>query len=173
MALEAAYIAFGANLAPETNIEAALRQLASAVRLTAISTVVRTPALARPEQPDYLNGVVAVATDTFPRTLKFSVLRGIEHALGRVRSADKGAARPIDLDLLLYGRLCVKEQGLELPDPDIRRRAFVAGPLLELAPGLTLPDTGESLRALVDEKEVQALCPEMALTQKLRNTLLS
>ncbi len=173
MALETAYIAFGANLDPEKNIEAALNQLATAVRVYAISTVVRTPAVARPEQPDYLNGVVAIETAAFPRALKFSVLRGIEQALGRVRSAVKDAPRPIDLDLLLYGRRCVAEEGLVLPDPDIRRRAFVAGPLLELAPDLTLPDTGEALRAIVDEKEVQALCPEMALTQRLRTNLLA
>lgn len=139
-----AYIGVGANLSPEDNIEAALARLATEVRIVAISTFYRTPAEARPEQPDYLNGVVAVETDLPARELKERVLGAIERRLGRQRSADKYAARPIDLDLLLYGSLSTTSSELRLPSPDIEERAFVAVPLAEIAPDLRVPGSERS-----------------------------
>src|SRR5262249_13926867 len=97
-----AFIGIGSNIDPEKNIRQALRQLAQAVRLTAISTFYREPALERPDEPAFYNGVVAVETDLPPARLKQDLLRKIEADLGRRRSSDKFASRPIDLDLLLY-----------------------------------------------------------------------
>jgi 7,8-dihydro-6-hydroxymethylpterin-pyrophosphokinase len=52
------------------------------------------------------------------------------------------------LDLIVYDGLVVEEPDLRLPDPDIRQRAFVAGPAAELWPDYVLPESGESLRRL-------------------------
>ena len=131
-----AFIALGSNLDPERHIPAALRRLAAAVRLVAVSTFYLSPALGRPEQPDFYNGAVEIETDRPPRELKFAVLREIEAALGRRRSFDKYAAREIDLDLVWYEGLSVHEPDLVLPDPEIAERAFLAVPLAELAPDL-------------------------------------
>jgi 2-amino-4-hydroxy-6-hydroxymethyldihydropteridine diphosphokinase len=144
-----AYIAVGANIEPERNILAALEMLDAAAPVCAVSTFYRTAPIGRPEQPEYLNGVVAVLHDGSARELKYGILRPIEAALGRVRTADKFAARTIDLDVILHGDTVCDEPELRLPDPDLRTRAFIAAPLLEIAPELRLPGSGERLTAPV------------------------
>jgi 2-amino-4-hydroxy-6-hydroxymethyldihydropteridine diphosphokinase len=134
-----AFIAVGSNIRPAENVRAALGRLAKTVRLVAVSTVYETPAEGRPEQPPYYNCVVAVETDVPPETLKRAILRRIESDLGRQRAADRYAARPIDLDLILYGDLAVETEDLTLPDPLILTRPYLAAGLREVAPGLVLP----------------------------------
>jgi len=168
-----AFIGIGSNIDPESNIRAALRRLAAAVRLQAVSTFYREPALDRPQEPDFYNGVVAIDTDLPPAALKWQVLRPIEAALGRRRGADKYAARTIDLDLLLYDDCALCGADLTLPDPSICARAFVALPLLELSPELALPGSGVSIREIARRfvaAELQAL-PDY--TRRLRREFLS
>jgi len=139
-----AFIGVGSNIAPQENIREALRRLAQSVLIVSISTFYREPAIGRPDDPDFHNGVVEIDTDLAPITLKGKVLRGIEASLGRgrSRSLDKFASRTIDLDLLLYDDLVVSSAELTLPHPDILKRAFVAVPLYEIAPTLVLPGSG-------------------------------
>ena len=99
----------------------------------------------RREKQDVNINVWHIQTAVSARALKFGILRGIETDLGHARSADKYAARPIDLDLAVYGDAVIDEPDLHVPDPDIRERPFVAVPLLGLAPNLVMPDTGEPL----------------------------
>jgi 2-amino-4-hydroxy-6-hydroxymethyldihydropteridine diphosphokinase len=167
----AAYVAVGSNIRPEEHIPAALDRLQRALRVTASSTFYRTAALDRPADPDFLNGVWRVETDLAPRSLKDNVLRCIENELGRVRSPDRYAPRTLDLDLLLHGNAVIAEPGLRLPDPDIRTRAFLAVPLLELAPALVLPDTGEPLASLPVARARTALAPDERLTKLLRERI--
>jgi len=166
-----AFIAVGSNIAPERNVEAALELLMQHVRVVASSTFYRTAPLDRSEQASFLNGVWRVATLMTPRALKFDVLRQIEAELGRVRMADKYAPRTIDLDLVLYGDAVVDESDLRLPDPDIRTRPFIAAPLLELAPDLRLPDTGEALAVLPCARVAPDMEPDEALTARLRERI--
>ena len=140
------FIGVGANIAPELNVNAALERLDAAVGVDGVSPFYRSAAIGRPEQPDYLNGVVRVHTALSARSLKFNVLRGIEAALGRRRESDPYAARPIDLDVLLYGEEVIDEAGLVIPDPDLCTRPFLAAGVLAFEPGLRLPGSGAALR---------------------------
>jgi len=130
------FIGVGSNIEPETQVPRALEALARELELVATSTFYWSAPEGRPEQPPFLNGVWEARSDREPRELKFEVLRGVERALGRRRSADRYAARCIDLDLLLQGDRVVDEPDLVLPDPEIATRAFLHVPLLELAPEL-------------------------------------
>lgn len=164
-----AFVAVGSNIHPERNILEAVALLAEAVHVASTSTFYRSPPVERPEQPDFRNGVIEIRTSRSPRPLKFDVLRSIEDRLGRVRTRDPHAARIIDLDLILFGRLVLEDPDLRLPDPDIRVRPFVAVPLLELEPHCTLPDTGEALSEL---PAAQArLRPDNRLTELLKARL--
>ncbi|MGH8305602.1 MAG: 2-amino-4-hydroxy-6-hydroxymethyldihydropteridine diphosphokinase, partial [Steroidobacteraceae bacterium] len=58
---------------------------------------------------------------------------------GRGRAAPRWAPRSMDLDVLLYGELVCDEPGLKLPRPDLLRRAYMLGPLAELAPQVRHP----------------------------------
>ena len=146
------------------------RVLARRCRVVAISTFYRTEAIP-PTQPPFIDGVVALETDLSPRELKLGVLREIEERLGRVRTSDRNAPRPIDCDLLLLGDRVVREPDLVLPSPDVLERSFVAQALLELDRSLTLPGSRTTLAdaaTRMPRRPMQAL-PE--LTSALRREL--
>jgi 2-amino-4-hydroxy-6-hydroxymethyldihydropteridine diphosphokinase len=137
--MSVAFVAVGSNIKPAENCLAALRQLAGLVRLVGLSTVYLTEPEGRPEQPRYYNCVVVLETDLPPGQLKHEVLRKIEADLGRVRTADRFAARTIDLDLIAYDGVCPETADLTLPDPVILRRPWLAAGLKELTSELRLP----------------------------------
>ena len=162
------YIAVGSNIEPERNIAEALDRLKRYVHIKAISTFYRTAPIGQPEQSAFLNGVWQIDTVRTALALKFGVLRQIESKLGRVRTEDKYAARTIDLDIAVYGDAVINEPDLHIPDPDIRQRPFIAVPLLELAPSLVLPDTGERLSSLAISKASANLETACGFTDSLR-----
>lgn len=133
------YISLGSNIEPEVNLLAALRLLARRPGIVALSTLYRTPALGRPEQPDFINCMVASETALPPAELK-QYLCEVEAQLGRVRTADRYAPRTIDLDLV------------DRDDKEILRRPFLLVPLAELVaqaegPGLIpLPELTAAAR---------------------------
>jgi 2-amino-4-hydroxy-6-hydroxymethyldihydropteridine diphosphokinase len=54
----------------------------------------------------------------------------------------------MDLDVLLYDALVCDEPGLRLPRPDLVRRAYMLGPLAEIAPEFTHPTANRSIGEL-------------------------
>lgn len=167
-----AFVSVGSNIDPAVNTERALHLLTRETLITNISTVYQTEALDRPEQPLYYNCVVEIATALPPRELKFHVLRTIEEKLGRTRSADKSAARTIDLDLIFYDDLVMHTDDLVLPDPDIARRPFLAVPLHELAPSLVLPGSGARIKEIVRAMSQQHMKPLHHYTGHIRKEIL-
>lgn len=165
------YVSVGSNIAPEENVLRAFELLALQLPVVQTSTMYRTKALGRPWQADFVNGVWHVRTDLEPRVVKYSVLRGIETALGRVRSEDAYADRPIDLDILVYGDCVVSEAGLRIPDPDILDRPFLAIPLLELEPDIVLPGFGIRLAEHPVTRNTTGLEPMIELTKELQRRL--
>ncbi len=163
-----AFVALGSNIDPEENIRAAVIALARHVRIAAISTVYLTGPEGRPGQPPFYNAVVEIETDRSPEELKFQVLRRIEADLGRERTADTYAPRTIDLDLVLHGDLVPHADGLELPDPRIADRPFLAIPLSELAPDLELPGTGLRMEDLAARLPRDGMQPLPEYTARLR-----
>lgn len=166
------YIGVGANLSPKENIEAAMKALSQRLQITGFSTFYRTEPIGSQGQPDYINGVVQAETPLSPQDLKHQILRPIETALGRERGPDRYAARPIDLDVLLYGALVLEDDDLTLPDPDVRERPFLTAGLKELDPALCWPGTGERLSDLHDD-EGAGMRPEADFTKRLKESFLS
>ena len=167
------YIAVGSNIAPRKNIARALDLLKGRVEVRSSSTFYRTKPLLRENQSVFYNGVWGIRTGLSPRELKFDVLRGIEDTLGRVRTGDPHAARTIDLDLILYGETVIDEPDLRIPDKDITTRAFIAVPLLELAPDLVIPGSNKKLSSLSTasmDGELEALT---GYSEELRKRLTS
>lgn len=115
-------------------------------RLLRLSPVYETDPVG-PPQPPYLNLVAELDTRLPPRAL-LEALLGIEQALGRVRREPWGP-RTVDLDLLLYGDLVLKEEGLEVPHPRLHQRAFVLVPLCDLVPQGRHPVLGRTFAELL------------------------
>jgi 2-amino-4-hydroxy-6-hydroxymethyldihydropteridine diphosphokinase len=98
-------------------------------------------------QRDFYNAALEVRTSLDAATLLGECKR-IERELGRAPAERRHAPRPIDVDLLLLDDLELAEEGLVVPHPGVAERRFVLVPLLELDPGLTLPDGRSLARAL-------------------------
>ncbi|MFW6133898.1 MAG: 2-amino-4-hydroxy-6-hydroxymethyldihydropteridine diphosphokinase [Planctomycetota bacterium] len=145
-----AFVAVGSNLAPRRNIPDALERLRRRATVTRSSTFYRTEPVGPPDQPEFVNGVWELSGAGAPRDLKRQ-LRAVEAACGRVRTAERYAPRPIDLDLVLFGDRVADEPDLKLPHPDLWR-AFVGACVLELAPDLRVPGAGRALRDMLAER---------------------
>lgn len=115
-------------------------------RVDAVSSVYETEPVGGPEQGPYLNLAVRVATRRSPLSL-LALAHRVEAALGRVRE-ERWGPRTIDVDVLLYGERIVRTRRLEVPHPRLAERAFVLVPLIEVAPGLRLPDGTSAATAL-------------------------
>lgn len=161
------FISIGSNIDPAANVRAAVLRLGEWARLDGVSTVYRTRPLERPEQPPYYNCVAALETEATPVEVKHA-LRRTEEELGRQRTADKYAARTIDLDLIVYGDLALDTETLTLPDPDILERPFLAVPLWELAPDLVLPGLNRPIAQVAAGLSRDGMEPLEDYTEQLR-----
>jgi 2-amino-4-hydroxy-6-hydroxymethyldihydropteridine diphosphokinase len=104
-----------------------------AVRLIARSSDYRTPPWGVTDQPPFVNAAIIVATSLEPRTLVARAL-AVERALGRDRTSERRwGPRPIDIDILAYDDVVLREPDLTLPHPHWFERAFVLLPLAEIA----------------------------------------
>jgi 2-amino-4-hydroxy-6-hydroxymethyldihydropteridine diphosphokinase len=132
-----AFIALGGNLGDvRATFEQAIAMLCDGVevRLVARSSDYRTPPWGVTEQPSFINAVIGVATSLSPREL-LNRLQACERALGRDRGREqRWGPRPIDLDLLAYDDVTLREPDLTLPHPRLFERAFVLVPLAEIGP---------------------------------------
>jgi 2-amino-4-hydroxy-6-hydroxymethyldihydropteridine diphosphokinase len=146
MSLSDVCIALGANLGdPKRQLDGALAALSALPRLRvdAISSWHPTaPVGGPPGQPDYLNGAMRGVWQGEPEAL-LDDLQAVERRFGRDRAREgHHGARPLDLDLLLFGDRRQAGPRLVLPHPGLEQRLFVLAPLAEIAPDLVLPDSG-------------------------------
>lgn len=129
------FIGIGSNLGDrEYYIDTAIKEIKALAntRLRKLSKLIESLPRGSPLQGPYLNGVIEIETTLLPYQL-LQELQKIEVALGRVRSV-KNAPRTIDLDILLYGDVQIKEESLYIPHPRMLKREFVMKPLEEIAP---------------------------------------
>jgi 2-amino-4-hydroxy-6-hydroxymethyldihydropteridine diphosphokinase len=110
------------------------------VEVTASSSAYETaPQGEVTDQPDFLNACLAVETELGPEEL-LDACKAVERELGREPGGRRHGPRTIDVDVLLLGGIEHSSDRLALPHPEVRSRRFVLEPLLELDPGLELPD---------------------------------
>ncbi len=159
--MKAAFLGLGSNLGngPQ-QIRQAVALLDAFCPVQRVSTLYRSPPWGRREQPPFINAVAKVTTELSAERL-LQVLLDIEHTLGRRRTSERWAPRPIDLDLLLFGRDLISKPHLVVPHPWMHCRAFVLVPLLELEPDIDIPGLGRAADCLarLDRDEVSMVQP--------------
>lgn len=116
-----------------------------------------TPMEAGQTPPRYINAVAMLETVLTPQVLLQEMMQ-IERQHGRVRLR-RWDSRTLDLDLLLYGQQKIDEPGLQVPHPEMHKRAFVLYPLHEITPELEIPGLGPlaTLLSHCDAGEIRKL----------------
>lgn len=140
------YVAAGSNVDPVANLKRAVGALRESFPDLACSRAYANKAVGF-EGADYVNLVVGFTT-TLALADVLAVLHAIESACGRPRDAPKWAPRSMDLDVLLYGDRVGTFPGAVLPRPDLLKRAYMLGPLAEIAPDLVHPTAGATVAEL-------------------------
>jgi 2-amino-4-hydroxy-6-hydroxymethyldihydropteridine diphosphokinase len=142
-----AFVGLGSNLGDSPGIiRVALAQLRALGAGFVNSDLYVTQPWGGADQPAYINAVAAFDTARQPDALLAELL-AIEADLGRVRT-QRDEPRTIDLDLLLFGDTLSTAERCIVPHPHLRERAFVLGPLAEIAPEARVPPDGATVRAL-------------------------
>ena len=137
-----AVIALGSNLGDrQAHLDFAISRLRQLLEDIQVSPVHETEPVGVPDdQPPFLNAAV-IGRTTLGASELLAALLAIEGDAGRQRPFP-GAARTLDLDLILFGERVIDQPGLHVPHPRFRERRFVLEPLVEIAPGLQDPVTG-------------------------------
>ena len=150
-------IGLGSNLGDRhRHIETGTEALSLLGDLVSASRVYETEPQGGPEQGAYLNAVAVIDTDLAPREL-LDALLAIETQHGRERR-ERWGPRTLDLDILIYGKNVVDEDGLKIPHPELTNRRFALQPLSESWPGVALPD-GTLLETFLPGLSEQAVAP--------------
>jgi 2-amino-4-hydroxy-6-hydroxymethyldihydropteridine diphosphokinase len=155
--VRAVYIGLGGNLGdPVATLRAALARIAQlpGIELDAVSSAYESAPVGVTDQAPFANAAARLLTD-LPLAEVLAGLLAVEQELGRVRSLRYGP-RTCDLDILLAGAEVADEPGLSVPHPRLAERRFALEPLVELEPGLQLPD-GRWLSALLEGVGDQAV----------------
>ena len=146
-----AWIGLGANLGDAAQtLTLALQALHAlqGVKVAAVSSFWRSAPVDAPG-PSFINAVARIQSELEPKVLLRALLR-LERNFGRERPFPN-APRTLDLDLLLYNELDLKDEtepALTLPHPRMQQRAFVLAPLAEIDPDLILPGGAQVARLL-------------------------
>jgi len=150
--LAIAYIGIGSNLGDKVkNCQTAVRYLGATpgIEVAEISSLYCTEPVGYEDQDWFINCVVEVNTSLTPREI-FLRCKEIERTMGRTHLV-KWGPRVIDLDLLFYNDLVMKESDLEIPHPRLHERGFVLLPLTEVRPDWVHPVFQKTISELKQE----------------------
>jgi 2-amino-4-hydroxy-6-hydroxymethyldihydropteridine diphosphokinase len=126
----------GSNNQPEHNLPLAVVHLQETLTILRVSSVWETPPVGT-SGPNFLNAAVLLQTPLEQKALKLQVLTPLEEKMGRRRSADKYAARPIDLDIIIFDG--------QVLDSSLWNFAHRAVPMAEIQPDIRSED-GKTLQ---------------------------
>lgn len=152
-----AYLNLGSNIQPETNLVRAVELLHEQGKILKVSNAWESKSVGI-EGPNYLNACILFKTDHSQVELKEQIIHPIEAQLGRKRSENKFAPRPIDIDIIIFDDKPYNDKHWGL--------AFVVIPLTEIYPEYQNPVLRESISQTATRLRLQ-------VWMKLRPEVLS
>ncbi len=145
-------IALGSNLGDRASaLRQAFNELAvlPSTRLITRSRLYQSTPIGGPAaQGQFLNAAALLATSLSPAKL-LGELQRIETAASRT-PGERWAARPLDLDIAIYGDLLQRTPQLALPHPRMTYRRFVLKPAAEIAPWMPHVESGWTVQRLLE-----------------------
>lgn len=98
----------------------------------------------------FYNCVAVIGTSKSPAEL-LKILKTFEQTCGREANPERWGPRILDLDIIRFGERRVAEPNLVIPHPEYHRRRFVLLPVQELEPGWTDPQSGKSVKRMIEQ----------------------
>ncbi|MBO9717411.1 MAG: 2-amino-4-hydroxy-6-hydroxymethyldihydropteridine diphosphokinase [Pseudoxanthomonas sp.] len=139
-------LSLGSNIDPERYLRAALDELRGLFGELAVSPAYRTAAVGFDGAP-FVNAAVALRT-TLPLPALEDALHALEDRHGRDRSGPRLSDRTLDVDVVFYGDLVIRDgMRVRVPRPELKH-AFVLKPLADIAPAFVDPLSGMALAEL-------------------------
>jgi len=137
---------------PQRSVQAAFAALVAESRsgLVVSSLWQTAPLDCPPGSPLFVNAVAAFVPMAAEPDSLLRCLQALEAKAGRQRGSVRNAARPLDLDILLFGEETCATAELILPHPRMTQRRFVLAPLAEIAPDLRPPGQSQSVAMLLE-----------------------
>ncbi len=123
--------------------------LCGGVRIGKVSRIYAGEPGGRAFQPWYMNVAVRGETDVPPEELLY-FLKRIEGEAGR-KAGPRWGPRELDIDIILMGSRVVCEPHLSIPHPRMSIRRFCLAPVAEIAPEVSVPPGGKTVRDLLVE----------------------
>jgi 2-amino-4-hydroxy-6-hydroxymethyldihydropteridine diphosphokinase len=124
------------------------------IQVVQSSAIYETDPVGYTEQDAFFNIAVKIETMLSPVDL-LACTQAIEHELGRVRTIRWGP-RTLDIDILLYDQMYIREGKLQVPHPRMGERAFVLIPLADIAPNAEVPQKAGEIQQHIQVKEMLA-----------------
>jgi 2-amino-4-hydroxy-6-hydroxymethyldihydropteridine diphosphokinase len=149
-------LALGSNIGDRLKYLTAARDILSGtpgLTLLDSAPVYETePVGVQPEHKDkyYLNTILIVLSELLPEEI-FEITQNVESDEGRVRSSDRNAPRPLDIDIIYAGQLSLSRDQLTIPHPRWASRRFVVKPLADVRPGLLLPGEPKTVQEILEK----------------------
>ncbi len=142
------YLSLGANLGDRRrNLIAALQHLQQALEITKLSSIYETEPVDYLNQPRFFNIICSGLTNLSPQAL-LQYVKETEVLIGRQPSVRYGP-RLIDIDIIFYNDLHLIQEDLIIPHPRMAERAFVLVPLVEIAPDIVDPVSGQAVQEIL------------------------
>jgi 2-amino-4-hydroxy-6-hydroxymethyldihydropteridine diphosphokinase len=152
------FLGLGSNIGNSAlTIHAAFSELAKFLLEARLSRLLCSRAMYVEDQPDFINAAMVGETDLSPHLL-LAAINGVEARLGRDRNHElsKGP-RTLDIDILLYGDLILRDSDLILPHARLKERRFALQPLVELDSRLVDPESGERYSRILESLPPQGI----------------
>lgn len=127
------YLGLGSNIGDRVHyLSEALNYLEknNFIQINDVSNLYQTSPVGKVDQDSFLNIVAKINTSYTPDKL-LSYIHTIEKELGRKREIIWGP-RTIDIDIILYEDVKLKEKRLQIPHIEMMNRLFVLVPLVEV-----------------------------------------
>jgi 2-amino-4-hydroxy-6-hydroxymethyldihydropteridine diphosphokinase len=154
------FLLLGTNLGNRMlNLDLAKQRISAIGDILASSSVFRSEAWGKTDQPAFYNQVIKIRSFFEPEVLLQKIL-SIEIEMGRVRE-EKWGPRIIDIDILFYQDSIINTPTLTVPHPGIPTRRFTLLPLYEIAPLLEHPVLNKNISTLLQE------CTDILVVEKL------